>query len=213
MRNFSVLLTSLLFSSPVFAADLTVKVENVSQNSKINPDYAYCAPNSVDGKNKRPEISWSAGPEKTLSYAIIVVDPDVPTDFSLANQQNKIIPATQKRQNFYHWLQADIPASVTSLPAGEGRGAAKSPLNIGIAGVNDYPIFMKKPTADFIGYDGPCPPWNDQRVHNYHFIVHALDVASLGLKTGFSWKEALPIIEKHSLAHGEVVGTYSLLLK
>ena len=24
------------------------------------------------------------------------------------------------------------------------------------------------------GYDGPAPPWNDQRVHRYHFTLFAL---------------------------------------
>src|SRR3546814_13406313 len=26
----------------------------------------------------------------------------------------------------------------------------------------------------YLGYDGPCPPWNDERVHRYHFEVIAM---------------------------------------
>ncbi len=227
MRYIAIILATCFFSSPIFfsslawaAADLKVKAENLTENGKIKADYAYCAPAAEkpkaekhveDGKNKRPALSWSAGPKETLSYAVVVVDSEVPTDFSDANQENKTIPAAQKRQDFYHWLQVDIPASVTMLPEGAGRGALKTPLKVGVAGVNDYPVFMKKPAAEFIGYDGPCPPWNDEKIHKYHFKVYALNTASLGLKEGFSWKEAMKLIAKHTVAMGEFVADYSLL--
>jgi phosphatidylethanolamine-binding protein (PEBP) family uncharacterized protein len=31
--------------------------------------------------------------------------------------------------------------------------------------------------GDYYGYDGPCPPWNDEIVHRYVFTLFALDVA------------------------------------
>ena len=31
--------------------------------------------------------------------------------------------------------------------------------------------------GDYYGYDGPCPPWNDELVHRYVFTLYALDVA------------------------------------
>lgn len=59
------------------------------------------------------------------------------------------------------------------------------------------------------GYDGPCPPWNDERIHTYHFIVYALDVVSLDLDDGFSGAQAEKALAGHILAQGEATGIYS----
>ena len=59
------------------------------------------------------------------------------------------------------------------------------------------------------GYDGPCPPWNDERMHHYHFIVYALNVPTLGLTGAVDGKKAQAAMEGHILAQGEVVGTYT----
>lgn len=36
-------------------------------------------------------------------------------------------------------------------------------------GLNDYTAFMagSEMAGDYFGYDGPCPPWNDERLHHY----------------------------------------------
>ena len=60
------------------------------------------------------------------------------------------------------------------------------------------------------GYDGPCPPWNDELVHHYTFTVHALDVASLGLSGDFGLAEVRTAMEGHVLASASVTGTYTL---
>lgn len=36
------------------------------------------------------------------------------------------------------------------------------------------------------GYDGPCPPRNDERPHRYVVEIFALDVGSLKLPEGFT---------------------------
>ena len=64
--------------------------------------------------------------------------------------------------------------------------------------------------GDYGGYDGPCPPWNDEVVHRYRFTVYALDVSSLGLSEKFGGPEVLQAIEGHVLAKGSWVGTYTL---
>jgi phosphatidylethanolamine-binding protein (PEBP) family uncharacterized protein len=33
--------------------------------------------------------------------------------------------------------------------------------------------------SNYGGYDAPCPPWNDARLHHYHFIVYAIDAPTL----------------------------------
>ena len=42
----------------------------------------------------------------------------------------------------------------------------------------------KDMAGDYHGYDGPCPPWNDEIPHRYVFTVYALDVASGLTMTG-----------------------------
>ncbi len=55
---------------------------------------------------------------------------------------------------------------------------------VGGRGVKNYSVWF---TGDrdkggvYGGQDGPYPPWNDERLHHYHFRVYALDVADLGL--------------------------------
>src|SRR3546814_9434666 len=62
----------------------------------------------------------------------------------------------------------------------------------------------------YLGYDGPCPPWNDERVHRYHFEVLALGIAHCGLKAGSSLAELRAAIAGHVLARAALVGRYSL---
>ncbi|MCB1626390.1 MAG: YbhB/YbcL family Raf kinase inhibitor-like protein, partial [Xanthomonadales bacterium] len=76
-------------------------------------------------------------------------------------------------------------------------------------GLNDYGGFMGD--GDYYGYDGPCPPWNDERVHRYHFRLYALDIARLPIeKPDFTASDVLAAIDGHVLAQAEVVGTYTL---
>jgi phosphatidylethanolamine-binding protein (PEBP) family uncharacterized protein len=65
-------------------------------------------------------------------------------------------------------------------------------------------------SGDYGGYDGPWPPFNDERVHRYVFTVYALDVASLGLPARFTGPDALKAMQGHILAHTSITATYSL---
>lgn len=181
------------------AATLDVAVDGVRDNQPVLERYAQCIPDgkgqSRNGGNMRPAIQWSQGPGGTQSYAIVVVDSDVPMNFDAANKPGKTIPADMPRRNYYHWVQADIPASVTNLAKG-----ASGKVGPGVSGTN---------SAQGLGYDGPCPPWNDERAHHYHFQVYALDVPSLDLKSGFTAEEAENAMQGHVLARGEVTGIYA----
>ncbi|WP_019053861.1 YbhB/YbcL family Raf kinase inhibitor-like protein [Sphingobium xenophagum] len=61
------------------------------------------------------------------------------------------------------------------------------------------------------GYDGPCPPWNDELVHRYVFTVYALAAPALAdgaVLDGSAVREALeraPI-----LAQASLTGLYTL---
>lgn len=188
---------------------LKVTLDSITDGQAIAPKYAHCAANdkekSGQGQDISPPISWTPGPIGTRSYAVIVVDDDVPTVFDDAGKEGKTLPADMKRQDFYHWTLVDIPVTTTSIAEGKGRD-----VGLGVRGVNDYAKFHLEDPAQALGYNGPCPPWNDERVHHYHFRVYALDVESLDLKEGFAPDDAMKAIKRHTVAKGEVTGTYTL---
>jgi Raf kinase inhibitor-like YbhB/YbcL family protein len=199
---------------------LKVTVEGVRNNAAIPAENAFCVPaptgHTTSGANKNPAIKWSKGPAGTQSYAIIVVDTDVPSVFDDANKEGRTIAKSLKRRDFYHMVLVDIPASETELAMGAdsagitAKGKPPGATPNGLRGVNDYSDAMSGDMAGkYGGYDGPCPPWNDEIVHHYHFIVYALDVPSLGLTGHFGGADAQAAIAKHALAKGEVVGTYT----
>ena len=80
-------------------------------------------------------------------------------------------------------------------------------------GINDYTSwFLHDPdmAGEYYGYDGPCPPWNDQRVHTYLFCLYAIDVPQLGLEGRFTGPEARLAIRGHILDEAQIFGVYSL---
>lgn len=204
-------------------AALKVTLSGVKPGGVIPGQFAFCIParqgHTTFGPNKSPSIAWSKGPTGTASYAIIMVDPDVPSVFTDANKEGKIIPAALKRINFYHWILVDIAPAVTGLPVGADsdgvtpHGKPPGKTSYGVRGVNDYgSAFTSDPkmAGAYGGYDGSCPPWNDSIVHHYHFRVYALNVANLGVSGKFGGPEALKAMQTHILARGEVVGIYAL---
>ncbi len=179
---------------------LKVKLDGITDGHAIDPDFCTCRADGwggvKPGGNRSPAITWSGAPKETRSFALIAVDRDVPADFGPANKAGLTIPRDAERQAFYHWLLVDIPAEVTALGEGELKGmAGRNSMGDRARGAN--------------GYDGPCPPFNDERVHTYHFTVYALDVARLDLQPGFSGEEATVAIAGHILDQGETTGRYT----
>ncbi len=196
--------------------DFAIEISGFSHGERIPSRFAFCMPDgqgrAKEGGNINPEIRWSGAPKGTKSYALIVVDPDVPKDFYRAGDPSYTIPADYPRQNFYHWVLVDIPANIEKIAEGEdSQGIIKGgkpigKLRYGLTGPNDYKVAYG---GSFGGYDGPCPPWNDARMHHYHFIVYALDVETLGLSGPPTGKIAEDAIAGHVLAKAEMVGTYT----
>lgn len=215
MKSFALSLAAAsLFAAPALAFDM--KVEGVGNNQPISPEYAFCQKDgsgkTKDADNYNPAIAWWDAPKGTKSFALLVVDKDVPQSFDNANQEGKSIAEDAPRQDFYHWVLVDIPATADRIGKGTGSeklvktGKPVGKTEAGITGANSFGSFMK---GTFGGYDGPCPPFNDERIHHYHFQLYALDTASLGLSGNFTGQQAKAAIDKHLLAKAESVGTYT----
>jgi hypothetical protein len=67
--------------------------------------------------------------------------------------------------------------------------------------------------GEYFGYDGPCPPWNDEIVHRYHFTVYALDLDRCPVEGTFTGPDVLKAVEGHVLGEGSMVGTYAIYPK
>ena len=169
--------------------------------------------------NKNPHLAWSDFSKETLSFAVICHDPDVPSQGDNVNQEGKVVPASLARVDFYHWVLVNIPANIHSIEAGahsssitpKGKAASTSP--VGLAGINDYTAWFNGDAemgGNYFGYDGPCPPWNDEIKHHYVFTVYALNIASLPLTGAFTGSDALNAMKSHILDQASITGIYNL---
>lgn len=197
---------------------------SLADGQKIPDELAFCIPDPAHhvclGKNLNPQLAWSEVPEGTQSFALICHDPDVPSRGDDVNQEGRTVPATLPRVDFFHWSLFDLPADLREIKAGEfssevvprGKPGPQAPHGArqGINSYTDWFAGDNDMRGDYYGYDGPCPPWNDERVHHYVFTLYALDIANLpvnGKVTGSQVREAL---QGHVLAEAGLTGVYSL---
>jgi Raf kinase inhibitor-like YbhB/YbcL family protein len=139
-----------LSASAVLAAEF--KVETGSQVSGRFPNAQYANTFGCQGGNVSPQVAWQGAPEGTRSFVVTMYDPDAPTG-----------------SGWWHWVVANLPATVSELPAGAGSESGKLPA--GAVMVNSDPGHP--------GYFGLCPPVG--RTHRYVITVHALKVEKLEL--------------------------------
>ncbi|MGC2111458.1 MAG: YbhB/YbcL family Raf kinase inhibitor-like protein [Candidatus Korobacteraceae bacterium] len=84
---------------------------------------------SCKGADISPTLAWSGAPSRTVSFALIVDDPDAP------------------HGTWVHWVLWNLPAATHALPEAEPKRAQ---LDDGSQqGQNSF---------HKIGYNGPCPP-------------------------------------------------------
>ena len=86
-----------------------------------------------DGDNVSPPLAWRGAPTATQSFAIVLVDPDVPWGQTVPVYGEIPPPGTQPADFFIHWMAVGIPATVTSLADGASpgcfTGSAPNPKN------------------------------------------------------------------------------------
>ncbi|AEF40399.1 YbhB/YbcL family Raf kinase inhibitor-like protein [Hoyosella subflava] len=134
------------------------------------------------GSDVSPQLSWSGFPPETKSFTVSVLDPDAPTG-----------------SGFWHWAVANIPASVTELPAGAGQEDNSALPEGAVQLRND---------AGFRGYVGAAPPAG-HGTHHYYIAVHAVATERIDLPEtatpgflGFN-------LFSQAIARAVIVGTYS----
>lgn len=170
--------------------------------------------------NLSPQLAWPGAPAATQSFALVCIDPDAPSVGDDVNQEGRIVPADLPRTDFAHWAMINVPAAVTELAesaCSEGvtaRGKQQPPGPDGCRqGQNDYTGWFAGDddmAGTYLGYDGPCPPWNDARVHRYVFTVMALSVPRLDLADTFTAQQVLDAASHVTLAAASLTGTYTL---
>jgi Raf kinase inhibitor-like YbhB/YbcL family protein len=133
-----------------------------------------------DGEDLSPPLEWRGVPDAAGALALVVDDPDAPTN-----------------EPWVHWLIYKIPATCEGLPEGVPP-IVRPPFPAGVRqGRNSWK------TA---GYRGPAPP-RGHGVHRYFFKLYALDKA-LEIPEGVDKPGLVKAIDPRIIAVAEVMGTY-----
>lgn len=131
-------------------ASFTLESEDLTDGGELPMRHA-SAWNGTGGEDVSPHLRWSGFPDRTAGFAVTCYDPDAPTG-----------------SGFWHWVVANVPASVTELARGAGSPGGKLPAG----------AVQVRNDAGATGYMGAAPPKGD-RPHHYIFAVHALDTDKL----------------------------------
>ena len=134
---------------------------------------------TCDGDETSPPLQWSGVPDKAMSLALVVDDPDAPD------------PAAPKRR-FVHWVLYNIPPDARGLSEGAARGKLPPGSQEGSNDFNKH------------GYGGPCPPIGR---HRYFFTLYALDT-SLPESKSPTRSDLEAAMKGHVLEKAETIGTY-----
>lgn len=167
--------------------------------------------------NRNPHLAWDEVPNGTESLALFCYDRDAPQDGSDVNREGRTLAPTLARGEFFHWSLVDLPPALRAIGAGQcsdGVVARGKPADAFLRqGLNDYTAWFAADAdmaGDYVGYDGPCPPWNDERLHHYIFRLYALDLPRLELQARFTGAQARAAMHGHILDEAQLVGAYSL---
>jgi hypothetical protein len=182
---------------------------------RIDPN-VHAAPS----ENLSPHLAWDDLPAGTRTLALVVCDADAPADKADANQEGKIIHEDFPRTDFYHWVLVDLAPDGSPLREGEfskGITAKGKPGPAGPRGtrqgLNSYTQWFEGDAGmegEYYGYDGPWPPFNDERVHHYRFTLYAVGLERVPVGAKFTGPDVLKAIAGHVLAEATLTGRYAL---
>jgi len=170
--------------------------------------------------NKNPHLAWSDLPAGTKSLVLICHDSDVPSKPDDVNKEEAVVPADLPRVDFYHWVLVDLAPDASPIgegefsdgvtPRGKDGPAAPRGSRQGVSNYTDWFAGDADMAGNYYGYDGPCPPWNDEIVHHYHFTLYATDFERCPVEGRFGAPEVLKAIEGHILGQASITGEYAI---
>ena len=136
---------------------------------------------AAEGTAVSPHLTWTYVPAGTVSFALIVHDPDT----SLMHTTNQVL----------HWMIFNIPGSARDLP--EGVPAQAQLPDGAIQAVNTHK------TVGYVGMGaGAAGPY-----HHYTFELFALDT-KLALGPDATQSDVLKAMDGHILGKGILVGRF-----
>ncbi len=145
------LISSLLLNLVPAFAGASFELTSNLKPGQSIPAEYYAGAFGCSAKSLSPALVWKNVPAGTKSFAITLYDQDAPTG-----------------SGFWHYVAYDIPADTTQVEIGDLTRANLPPGSV--ESITD---------AGTPGYFGPCPPVG--RKHTYHYTIHALKVAKLGV--------------------------------
>lgn len=157
------------------------------------------------GRDVSPPLSWTGGPDSTVSFVLIMRDIDAVS----GNGMDDVL----------HWMVWNIPGSATSLPEGVAQGPQlPSPVTLpaavpgtpsgggGGAGGGIRQLSVSGPY-----YRGPAAP-STGPAHHYVFELYALDasvnVQAAGQSIAPTRAAILDAMKDHVRAKGVLVGLF-----
>ncbi len=117
---------------------------------------------TCEGDDISPHIWWEGEPKGTVSYALIMEDPDAPDG------------------TFTHWIVYNLPADCNQLE--KIIPIQKNLSNGAIQAKNDF---------GKIGYKGPCPPKGEEHRYFFRIFALKKKFPPESINNGFEFYKAM----------------------
>lgn len=200
--------------------------DSFGDGTRLGGEYVFLKPHlghyAELAKNRNPHFSWAEMPEGTKSLVIVMHDIDAPTSRDFVNKVGKVVPHAYPRTEFYHWAVVDLEPK-TFVQSGEFSKEVTvkgKPGPVGARGtrhaINDFTEWYKgNPNMEgtYFGYDGPAPPWNDEKLHTYIFTLYALKEKRVPVEGNFTCKDVLNALTGLVLDKAMLKCTYAIYSK
>ncbi len=183
-------------SNPLVCSLVTIALTGLTAAASTAPGLTLTTPAFMDGGTipdpytqaakpsaVSPALRWTNVPRGTVSFAVLVHDPDTALD--------------KTPREFVHWMIFNIPATAHGLPQSVPNEARWA----------DGSVQLKN-SANQVGYFGMGAPAPGP-AHHYTFAVFALDT-KLNLGPDASEADLLRAMNAHVLDKGVLVGRFHL---
>jgi Raf kinase inhibitor-like YbhB/YbcL family protein len=161
---------------------------DIVEQGIIPTKYTMDNPNQV---GVSPPLSWTNVPPGTKSFALALVDPDVPLEEVWFPYKDALKVGMWPGDLCVHWMVYDIPASAKGMEEGKIAAGAKELTN-----------GMGAP-----GYLGMGPP-PGHKAHKYVFTLYALSVDKLGLSPEANYVDFTNAMKGKILAAASIAGYF-----